>query len=174
MINDEGQEVVCNVLFTFDNADESRHYIVYTDNTQDQEGNVKVYASMYDPPQEDQMELLPIETPEEWAVIEDILTSIQEEIKNGEHVDSEDEDEDDDISVYHLRSCLSRWPCRLFALPCCFQCPLSWTGFISLSIIRGGCYMDCPFPGMVHISGVHPTGSILRSNRVKVHLRCIL
>ena len=21
--------------------------------------------------------------------------------------------------------------------------------------------MDCPFPGMVHISGVHPTGSIL-------------
>ena len=96
VINDEGQEVVCNVLLTFDN-DEDKHYIVYTDNTKDQEGNVQVYASMYDPQQEDQMELQPIETPEEWAVIEDILTSIQEEIKNGEHVDSEDEDEDDDI-----------------------------------------------------------------------------
>ena len=92
VINDEGQEVVCNVLFTFDN-DEDKHYIVYTDNTKDQEGNVKVYASIYNHQQEDQMELLPIETPEEWAVIEDILTSIQEEIMNGEHIDSEDEDE---------------------------------------------------------------------------------
>ena len=25
--------------------------------------------------------------------------------------------------------------------------------------------MDCPFPGMVHISGVHPTGSILKHIR---------
>ena len=26
--------------------------------------------------------------------------------------------------------------------------------------------MDCPFPGMVHISGVHPTGSILIFRRL--------
>lgn len=94
VINDEGKEVVCNVLFSFDNADASRHYIVYTDNTKDQEGNVQVYASMYNPQQEDKMELLPIETPEEWATIEDILTSLQEEIKNGEPIDSDDEDDD--------------------------------------------------------------------------------
>ncbi len=34
--------------------------------------------------------------------------------------------------------------------------------------------MDCPFPGLVHFSCVHPTGSILQSNRVIVHLLCIL
>lgn len=96
VINDEGKEVVCNVLFTFDNADESRHYIVYTDETKDEDGNVQVYASMYDPQQGKKMELLPIETPEEWGVIEEILSDIQEKIKNGEPIDSICEDDDDE------------------------------------------------------------------------------
>ena len=96
VIDDDGKEVVCNVLFTFDNADESRHYIVYTDNSKDNEGNVQVYASRYDPQSGDKMELLPIETEEEWTTIQGILEDLQNKIKNGEPIDFGDEDDEDD------------------------------------------------------------------------------
>ena len=82
VINEEGKEVVCNVLFTFDSDETKKSYIVYTDNTKDKQGNIQVYASIYDPKQEDNMELLPIETDKEWKVIETILDSLQEEIRN--------------------------------------------------------------------------------------------
>ena len=82
VINEEGKEVVCNVLFTFDSDETKKSYIVYTDNTKDKQGNIQVYASIYDKEQEDNMELLPIETDKEWKVIETILDSLQEEIKN--------------------------------------------------------------------------------------------
>ena len=82
VINEEGKEVVCNVLFTFDSDETKKSYIVYTDNTKDNQGNIQVYASIYNKEQEDNMELLPIETDKEWKVIETILESLQEEIKN--------------------------------------------------------------------------------------------
>ena len=78
VIDDEGKEVVCEVLFTFESDETKKNYIVYTDNTLDSEGNVKVYASIYEPDKED-MELIPIETEREWKIVETILDSIQEE-----------------------------------------------------------------------------------------------
>ena len=48
------------------------------DNTTDDSGNVKVYASVYKP-ESTTTELLPIETEREWKIIETILESIQEE-----------------------------------------------------------------------------------------------
>lgn len=80
IINDEGKEVTCEILFTFDSEETKKSYIVYTDNTTDDEGNVKVYASVYNKEKED-AELLPIETEREWKIIETILESIQEENK---------------------------------------------------------------------------------------------
>ena len=35
VINDEGREILCNVLFTFDSDETKKSYIVYTDNTKD-------------------------------------------------------------------------------------------------------------------------------------------
>ena len=52
VINDEGKEVVCDVLFTFDSEETNKSYIAYTDNTKDKNGNVQVYASIYDPNEE--------------------------------------------------------------------------------------------------------------------------
>ena len=78
VIDNEGKEVVCEVLFTFDSEETKKSYIVYTDNTTDDKGNVKVYASVYKPEAEN-TELLPIETEREWKIIETILESIQEE-----------------------------------------------------------------------------------------------
>ena len=83
VINDEGKEITCDVLFTFDSDETKKSYIVYTDNTKDKEGNIQVYASIFNPDSEDITELLPIETEKEWKVIETILESLQNEIKNG-------------------------------------------------------------------------------------------
>ena len=78
--NDEGQEVECEVLFTFESDETGKNYMVYTDNTVDEEGNTKVYASIYNPDEEDQT-LQPIETDKEWTIIETILNELQEEAK---------------------------------------------------------------------------------------------
>lgn len=78
VLDDKGKEVVCEVLFTFNSEETKKDYIVYTDNTTDNDGNVKVYASIYDPKKE-KTELIPIETDREWKIIETILDTIQEE-----------------------------------------------------------------------------------------------
>ena len=78
--NDEGQEVECEVLFTFESDETGKNYMVYTDNTVDEEENTKVYASIYNPDEEDQT-LQPIETDKEWTIIETILNELQEEAK---------------------------------------------------------------------------------------------
>ncbi len=74
--NDDGVEVECEVLFTFEREGTGKNYIVYTDNTLDEEGNTKVYASIYNP-HEAETNLLPIETDEEWTIIETILGELQ-------------------------------------------------------------------------------------------------
>lgn len=81
VINDEGKEIVCDVLFTFDSDETGKSYIVYTDNTKDMNGNIQVFASIFNP-EDENTELLPVESEKEWKVIEAILESLQEEIRN--------------------------------------------------------------------------------------------
>lgn len=78
VMDENGKEVTCEVLFTFDSEETNKSYMVYTDNTTDEDGNVRVYASTFDPNAEN-TELKPIETEREWKIIETILESIQEE-----------------------------------------------------------------------------------------------
>ena len=81
MLDENGKEVVYDVLFTFDNEETGKSYIAYTDNAKDEEGNVQVYASTYDP-DHPESKLEAIESEKEWKVIETILDTLQEEIKN--------------------------------------------------------------------------------------------
>ena len=89
--NDMGEELVCDVLFTFDSDETNKSYIAYTDNSVDEKGNVRVFANVYDPTGED-LDLQPLTSEKEWKVIEDILASVQEKVKEAavETVDSED------------------------------------------------------------------------------------
>ena len=80
MIDENGNEIVYDVLFTFESEETHRNYIVYTDNTKDAEGNVEVYASIYDP-NDPHSKLEAIETDKEWKVIETILETLQEEVR---------------------------------------------------------------------------------------------
>ncbi len=80
LLDENGNEVVYDVLFTFESEETQKNYIVYTDNTKDKDGNVEVYASTYDP-NDPHSSLGPIETEKEWKVIETILSTLQEEVK---------------------------------------------------------------------------------------------
>ena len=73
----DGNNIECDILFTFDSNDTNKSYIVYTDNKKDEFGNIKVYANIYDPYSESGL-LESIETAEEWATIEQIFDSIKD------------------------------------------------------------------------------------------------
>lgn len=79
IVDDKGVEIECEILFTFDSDETKKSYIVYTDNTLDDDGNTKVYASVYDPTGQNPA-LMPIESDKEWLVIENILSSVQQKI----------------------------------------------------------------------------------------------
>lgn len=78
--NDEGKDIEYEVLFTFDSDETKKNYIVYTDNSKDENGNTRVYASIYTP-SEEVTELFPIETEKEWKIIDTILKELQEGAK---------------------------------------------------------------------------------------------
>jgi len=80
--NAEGKEVEYEVLFTFDSEETNKSYMVYTDDSVDEDGNTRVYASTYTPGKET-TELSPIETEKEWKIIETILKELQEQAKGG-------------------------------------------------------------------------------------------
>ncbi|MBQ3297570.1 MAG: DUF1292 domain-containing protein [Bacilli bacterium] len=81
MLDENGKEVVYEVLFTFESDETGKNYIAYTDNARDESGNIQVYASTYNP-DDPQSKLEAIESEKEWKVIETILETLQEEIKN--------------------------------------------------------------------------------------------
>lgn len=83
IVDDKGKEIECEILFTFDSDETKKSYIVYTDNTLDEQGSTKVYASVYDPTGQNPA-LMPIESEKEWLVIENILSSVQEKIDQAE------------------------------------------------------------------------------------------
>ena len=90
MIDENGNETVYDVLFTFESEETHKNYIVYTDNTKDQQGNVEVYASIYDP-NDPYSRLEAIETEKEWKVIETILETLQEQVRNAANNSGEQE-----------------------------------------------------------------------------------
>lgn len=80
MVDENGKEKECEVLFTFESEETNKNYMVYTDHTQDEAGNTKVFASVFDP-NDPNSKLLPIETEKEWNIIKTILAEIQNEVR---------------------------------------------------------------------------------------------
>ena len=78
LIDNDGNEKKMRVLYTFDLVETGKNYIVYTDDTKDENGLIKVYASCYNPNKKTS-DLMPIETDKEWNIVEAIIDSIQEE-----------------------------------------------------------------------------------------------
>lgn len=83
VIGENGEETVCEILFTYHDDDTNKDYIVYTDNSIDNEGNTRVFASIFNP-NEKNLVLYPIETDEEWSMIERALKSIINDLNHAE------------------------------------------------------------------------------------------
>ena len=80
VLDENGKQVICEPLFTFESEETKKNYVVYTDNSKDEQGNVRVFASIYNMTDKGG-ELLPIKSDKEWKVIETILETIQDETK---------------------------------------------------------------------------------------------
>ena len=79
IVKDEnGKEIVCEPLFTFESEETKKNYVVYTDNSKDENGNIRIFASIYKTTEKGN-ELEAIKTDKEWKVIETVLEAIQEE-----------------------------------------------------------------------------------------------
>ena len=89
MVDNNGVEKEYDVLFTFE-GENGKNYIVYTDNTKDDNGNIEVYASTFDPT-DPHTRLKAIETDKEWKVIETILETLQEEVRNKKNRENDEQ-----------------------------------------------------------------------------------
>ena len=70
--DENGNEKRMEILFTFDDEEKGNKYVVFEDpDTEDGE----VFASRYD----DEGNLLPIETDEEWAMVEEVIGAFAED-----------------------------------------------------------------------------------------------
>ena len=90
MTDEKGKEITCQVLFTFESEETGKNYIAYTDNSTDEKGNTQVFASIYNPNDEN-AKFEPIESEKEWKIIETILETLQEEVRNQTNDKEEDE-----------------------------------------------------------------------------------
>jgi len=90
MVDENGVETVYDVLFTFESDETKKNYIVYTDNTRDANGNIEVYASTYEP-DNPHSKLEAIKTEKEWKVIETILDTLQEEVRNKKNKENDEQ-----------------------------------------------------------------------------------
>lgn len=88
MTNDKGESIQCEVILTIDSDEYGKSYIVYTDHSMDDEGNIKTYASIYDPTGAS-LDLKPVTTDEEWDMIESVLASAQKQVIKDEREDQE-------------------------------------------------------------------------------------
>lgn len=79
----KGLEKEYEIIYKFDSEQTKKSYLVYTDNTKDESGSLRVYANVYDP-NGASMNLLPIESQEEWNTIEAILSKLEETRDNNE------------------------------------------------------------------------------------------
>ncbi len=79
VIDDEGNELEFDVLFTFDSEETGKQYVLYYDSEAEEP---QVYSSIYT----DEGELFPVETPEEWEMIEEVFNSFvaEEELEDEE------------------------------------------------------------------------------------------
>ncbi|HIQ90326.1 MAG TPA: DUF1292 domain-containing protein [Candidatus Coprosoma intestinipullorum] len=91
-VDEDGRQIDCEALFCFQSPETKKNYIAYTDHSIDDEGNTRVYASVYDPKDLKSysdnefaaLPLKPIETEREWETVETILNEMQKQVEQAD------------------------------------------------------------------------------------------
>ena len=78
--NENGEEKTFYKLLEFDSTETGKHYLAYTKNEKDENGNLKAYGSIV-VSDGNYMRLEAITDEKEWKVIETALRVLQEELK---------------------------------------------------------------------------------------------
>lgn len=79
-IDENGNEVLCNILFTFESEEFGKNYVLFTPVTGEEEEEIEVAAASYVPSEDGTVgELFAVETDEEWEMIEEVLASFDED-----------------------------------------------------------------------------------------------
>jgi len=87
VIDEKGNEIEMEILFTFDDDARKKKYVIYF-NPNDKEENL--YASIYD----DEGHLYPIEDDEEWDMVEEVIGTFMEENSTSEENDDSEKIEE--------------------------------------------------------------------------------
>ena len=81
MVKRDGSKVQLDKLITFDDEANNKSYIIYTDNSKDENGNVRISASIVKDSKNPNSELEEIKTEREWKIIDTVLRSTMNSIK---------------------------------------------------------------------------------------------
>ncbi|PPA71497.1 DUF1292 domain-containing protein [Jeotgalibacillus proteolyticus] len=80
VVDEQGNEVLCEVLFTFDSDEFKKSYVLYFPVGEAEEEEIEIHASSFEQNEENEEgELKPIETEEEWDMIEEMLNTFLDE-----------------------------------------------------------------------------------------------
>ena len=82
VVDENGNEQLCEVLFTFDSEQFKKSYVLYypISAEEDEDEEIEIHASSFVPSEDDKDgELSPVETEEEWDVIEEMLSTFLDE-----------------------------------------------------------------------------------------------
>ncbi|WLR56240.1 DUF1292 domain-containing protein [Mesobacillus subterraneus] len=76
VVDENGNEQLCEVLFTFDSEEFGKSYVLYypVGAEDNDEEDIEIHASAFTPSEDNEDgELMPIETDAEWDMIEEML-----------------------------------------------------------------------------------------------------
>ncbi|MFJ7974954.1 DUF1292 domain-containing protein [Peribacillus sp. JNUCC 23] len=82
IVDENGNEQLCEVLFTFDSEQFNKSYVLYypISAEDDEDEEIEIHASSFVPSEDNKDgELSPVETEEEWDVIEEMLSAFLDE-----------------------------------------------------------------------------------------------
>ncbi|KMY54836.1 hypothetical protein A8F95_01835 [Bacillus wudalianchiensis] len=82
IIDENGNEQLCEVLFTFDSDEFEKSYVLYFPVGAEEDDNeeIEIHASAFIPGEDgEDGELQPIESDEEWELIEEMLNTFLDE-----------------------------------------------------------------------------------------------
>ena len=80
VVDENGNEQLCEILFTFDSDKFNKSYVLYYPISDNEDEEIEIHASSFVPSENNEDgEFSPIETEEEWDMIEEMLNTFLDE-----------------------------------------------------------------------------------------------
>jgi len=87
IVDEAGNEQLCEVIYTFDSEEFGKSYVLYSlvGAEEDDDGQIEIFASAFTASENgEDGELEPIETEAEWDLIEEVLNTLEDEFDDEE------------------------------------------------------------------------------------------